>query len=73
VARADARQHAQAGRQRLRLAGVDENVGEAAGDEDRDVGERFDAAREDDVGVAEGDLVVGVGDGLVSGGAGAVQ
>ena len=37
------------------------------------IGERFDAAGEDDVGVAQQDLVGGVVDGLGRGGAGAIQ
>ncbi len=41
--------------------------------ENGNVGERFDPARDDRVGMTERDLVGGVGDGLSRGGAGAIE
>ena len=41
--------------------------------EDGDVGQRFDSAGQNDVGVAQRDLVGGIGDGLGRRGAGAVE
>ena len=73
VARADLQEGAQPRAERLGLARLDENVGEAPGGEDRDVGQRFGAPGNDDVSVAEHDLVMAASDRLGGGGAGTVH
>src|SRR5207245_8528311 len=52
---------------------LDQDVGEAARGQDGNVGEALDAPRQDHVRVAQHDLVVSGGDGLVGGGASAVE
>ena len=55
------------------LARLHQDLAESPGMEDRDVGQRLDAAGQHDVGVTQRDLVGGVGDGLGRRGAGAVE
>ena len=59
--------------ERARPAGLDQDVGEAAGREDRDVGERLHPAGHHDVRVAKRDLIARVRDRLTAGGAGAIE
>ena len=73
VARPDLREHPHTLQGRLGLACLDQDVGEAARGQDRNVREALDAPRQDHVRVAQHDLVVSGGDGLVGGGAGAVE
>ena len=59
--------------QRLGFAGRHQDPAELLRVEDRDVGERFDPAGQDHVGVTHQDLVVRVGDRLGARGAGAIE
>ena len=55
------------------LLGLDQDLAEATRVEDGDIGQRFDAAGEDHVGMAQGDLVGRIGDRLGGRRAGAIE
>ena len=73
ISRARPRQRAETCAKRARLPRLDEDLAEAPRVQYGNAGERLHTARDDRIGMAERDLVGGVGNGLAGGGAGAVE